>query len=91
MDEKTVKQHMEACRAVEALIDDSNALVTRLHRGLCQVRETLEALREYQHPKVQMEIPYSLRQSDSNQRVVSPVDLINMQVKHINSLLGDRA
>ena len=91
MDEKTVKQHLEACRSVESLIDDSNALVTRLQTALQRTRETLERLQEYQHPKLMMTPPFHLTPADSRSRDVSPNQVIKAQIEQVNALLGDRA
>ena len=90
-DNRTVQQHLQACTKMESLITDSNALLNRLSNMLQQSRSILEALREYQHPKMKMDLPYSYRRSDSNQRDICPGDLIDLHVKQINALLGDRA
>lgn len=90
-DNRTVQQHLQACAKMESLITDSNALLNRLSNMLQQSRSILEALREYQHPKMKMDLPYSYRRGDSNQRDICPGDLIDLHVKQINALLGDRA
>lgn len=90
-DNRTVQQHLQACAKMESLITDRNALLNCLSNMLQQTRSILESLREYQHPKIRMDLPYSMRRNDSNQRDICPVDLIELHIKQINALLGDRA
>jgi len=90
-DTRTVQQHLEACKSVENLLTDSNAMVTRLAAALRATRDTLEALLEYQHPKLAMLPPYHLRANSDPNRSAPPAAVIACQVKRINELLGDRA
>ena len=52
-------------------------------------RVVLEGLSDYQHPKLQMDVPYQIRLSDD--KAMSPKAVINRQIDRINALLGDRA
>lgn len=90
-EEKTVQQHMQAVEAVSKLLTDTTAQIERLRKALAASRATLEALADYQHPKVKMPAPYHMRASVSNDRDVTPATVIAAQVEAINATLGDRA
>lgn len=86
---KTVKAHLEESDRVEAIVKDANAMVKKLQAELATTRVVLEGLSDYQHPKLQMDVPYQIRLSDD--KAMSPKAVINRQIDRINALLGDRA
>ncbi len=88
---KTVKEHFEDCKQVSDVIDNANALLTKCQRELDAARAALEALKEYQHPKMKMDVPYHFRPSSGDRQTVTPAALIDKEVARINQLLGDRA
>jgi hypothetical protein len=71
------------------VIDNANALLTKTKRALEEARVTLEALAEYQHPKLDMRAPY--HHDKGNRDATRPADVIRVEVARINALLGDRA
>lgn len=86
---KTVKQQNEEIDQVKRLLDSGNALAVKLSKELQSARVVLEGLRDYQHPKMSIDVPYHMRAKDREK--VMPASLIDMQVQRINELLGDRA
>ena len=92
MAENTIKSHFENCKQVSQIVDDANALLTKVRDELFVARETLEKLTEYQHSKLSMPIPYRLYEgSGEREKSVAPAVVISRQVHRINALLGDRA
>lgn len=87
---KTVKEHFENCKQVSQVVDDANALLSKVQRELAVARATLEALIDYQHPKLSMDYPYLIK-GDCASPSGAPVHLIKVQIRNINELLGDRA
>lgn len=87
---KTVKDHFEACRDVSKLIDDANALATKLQAELKVSRAAFEALVDFQHPKLMMDYPYEMRRNNDLKNG-TPATVIKSQIERINALLGDRA
>lgn len=85
----TIKQHFEDCKQVSVVIDNANALLTKTKRALEEARATLEALVEYQHPKLDMRAPY--HQGSGSRDASRPAEVIRVEVARINALLGDRA
>lgn len=88
---KTVKEHFENCKSVARVVDDANALLTKVQKELCAARATLEALQDEQHPRVRMNVPYHMRTGSRDQMVELPETVIKWQIERINALLGDRA
>lgn len=89
---ETTKAHFDNCKQVSQILDDANALLTKVRDELFTARETLEKLTEYQHHKLAMPIPYRLAWGDSErEKTVTPAVVIIRQVHRINALLGDRA
>jgi 16S rRNA G1207 methylase RsmC len=87
---KTVKNHFEDCKQVSQVIDNANVLLAKCKRELAAARSTLQALKECQHPKMTMDVPYELR--EGRDRVTkTPAAVIDIEVRRINQLLGDRA
>lgn len=88
----TIKAHFENCKQVSQIVDDANALLTKVRDELFVARETLEGLVQYQHPKISMSLPYRLADSrEDREKSVAPAYVISRQVARINALLGDRA
>jgi len=88
----TLKDHFENCKQVSKIVDDANALLTKVQSELFIARETLEALAQYQHPKLAMNMPYRMADGQSErEKPVQPAYVISRQVARINALLGDRA
>ncbi|WP_120636061.1 hypothetical protein [Ruegeria sp. EL01] len=89
MPKNTVKEHFEECKSVSDVIDNANALLTKCQAELMVARDLLDGLKEYQHPKLTMSVPYRLRaKNDEN---LPPKALIDREIDRINALLGDRA
>ena len=89
---ETLKAHFENCKQVSQIVDDANALLTKVRDELFTAREALESLIQYQHPKLAMSMPYRLAESASErEKMVAPAAVISRQVGRINALLGDRA
>lgn len=86
---KTVKEHFAACKQVSEVIDDANALLTKCRDELHKARMILEMIGPYQHPKLEVPIGYNGWISD--QKNMPPSTLIEIEIKRINALLGDRA
>jgi hypothetical protein len=89
MTDPTIKLHIDKAAEVKAIVDNANALLLKAKSLLEGTRATLEALSEFQHPKLRMEFPYHLR--NGGPETVTPSIVINAQVSRINALLGDRA
>ena len=87
---KSVKEHFDNCKQVSDIVDDANALLTKVQRELSVAREVLESLIEYQHQKLQMSVPYNIRKTNE-EKVVTPAALIRLEITRINKILGDRA
>ena len=87
---KTVKKHLEESDQVTNIVEAANALVKKLQAELALSRETLESLRDYQHPLHKMRVPYGIR-NGRNDETGTPVSIIHLQTERINKLLGDRA
>ncbi|GGE30210.1 hypothetical protein GCM10011360_17830 [Primorskyibacter flagellatus] len=87
---KTVQEHFEECKQIDQIVDQANALLTKVRNELVIARAVLEALSEYQHPKLAMAVPYQFRQ-DLGDKHVTPRTVIDAEITRINALLGDRA
>lgn len=97
---KTVKEHFAACKQVSEVIDDANALLTKCRDELHKARIILEMIGPYQHPKLEVPIGCNGWISDqknmppgwiSDEKYMPPSTLIEIEIKRINALLGDRA
>lgn len=89
---KTIKDHIDESDQVKTLIDHSNALLVKAREELVMIRESLECLRAYQHPKLVIASP-GYRMKDvvgRGDRPFAPLDLIDAHVTRINALIGDR-
>lgn len=86
---KTVKEHFEDCKQVSEVVDNANALLTKVQTELKYAREVLEKLVDYQHPKLIIATAYMswLTKDDK----MTPDEMIRAEVRRINNLLGDRA
>lgn len=87
---KTVKEHFEECKQIDQIVDQANALLTKVRIELATARDVLEGLKKYQHPEMRMRVPYQLS-SSSDIKEAMPVSVIDIEIKRINELLGDRA
>ena len=86
------KAHFENCKQVSQIVDDANALLTKVRDELFVARATLEALAAYQHPKLSMNMPNGIADSSNErEKPVPPAYVITRQIKRINAILGDRA
>ena len=93
MDEKndtTMKQQADAITTVSKLMGAAMALPERLAKQLREARAVLETLQEYQHPKLSIDLNYSLKDAMGDSRI-PPATLIEREIKRINDILGDRA
>lgn len=89
MTNKTVKDHLEASKALADTIADANALVIKLQKELQLARTTIETLGAWAHPKMIIGPLYGPIWGD---KVSLTGDVIcKMQIERINSVLGDRA
>lgn len=91
---KSIKDHMDESDQVKKLVDEANALLARAREELGLIREVLNELRPFQHPKLnirQREANYAARRvADCGDNDFAPLHLIDRQIARINALLGDR-
>lgn len=86
---KTVKQHLEESDRVTELVKGANGMVSKLQAELAISRATLDALLEYQHPQLRMDVPYAIRGTRDDGKV-TPASIVHKQISRINALLGDK-
>ena len=91
MTTETISKHMADCKQVASIIENANALLMKSQKQLAQARDTLEKLREFQHPKMVMQVPYAFQRGGNRDESATPAVVIDRQIAEINSLLGDRA
>ena len=87
---KTVEEHFESCKQVSQVIDDANALLVKSQNELRLVRDMLELLKDYHHPKLKIPVnyrPWRPEKADT----LNGAQISDIGIKRINELLGDRA
>ena len=83
----TVAGHLAEADRIVQHVQEANALVGRLREGLANTRRTLEALLDYQHPKLTMSEPYHQGREGNS---YPPARIIRAEIERIDLILGDR-
>lgn len=89
----SLAEHLKASDEIVKHVEQSDALAKSLGEQLKRVRETLEELRAFApDERFTIRAPYHLRQTDnpSSGDELSMKQIIERQVRRINTLLGDR-
>jgi len=88
---QTMKTHFGDCKSISTVLDNANALTTRANKLLAQIRESLGAMKKAQHPMVRVDVPHHLRSGPQGANTTTCSDIIGIETKRIDDLLGDRA
>ena len=86
---KTVKDHEATAKALAEHLLDANALVFKLRDQLVLARDVIEKMGEAAHPKLDVDLPYTMRDRDST-TMTGPA-LAKRAAAKISETLGDRA
>ena len=90
-DTTSIEEHLAEADRITKIVKDSTAMLKKAQEELKIARMTLEHLREFQHPKLSMEVPYYHKTKYSRGAQMTPRDLVDHQIERINDLLGDKA
>jgi hypothetical protein len=90
MTDTTVEAHIAASKAIITQLQTADALVVKLRDQLAEAREAINVLGEGAHPKLRLDIPYTMRPDRERTEATGRV-LADMAIKRINAVLGDRA
>lgn len=88
MAKKTVKEHLNDADRLSQHVDDANALVRKLKDELEFCRKRLEWMKKFCHPMFKAQDAHKF---DRKGDVVTMETAINLDIRDINDLLGDRA